>query len=224
VSKEVSTSLSIRRVCRQIYDETQNIFWATNQIYFPDFKPLPDNTGLGVVHTLSVMGQTASRMIVSMRIDMPNPSPAYSSFGKVLNALNSRARHGAFRRLELIWGEDGGGDGRSRAAVMIMAYKRHIEGGHETQPDVKGFVALLEALRQGGEACKYERVIRCFGKRRGVKTPELRDLSQASALMDGVAEMLINSFGGSFYWGDTLAWMDGKRILSIADLLTQKSP
>lgn len=209
------TSLSIRRVCRQIHDETSGIFWNQNQFYFPDFRSSSDHGTLGVFHTLKAMGQTASRMIVSIRIDMPTISLGYRSFAKALNVLASRARHGAFRRLELVWG----GDDRQIAAKMIVTYIRYIQGGHDDEEDVKGFLALLDALRQAGEACRYERVIRFNSSSKSAKERDHSRDYELCPIVDGASEMLNMAFGGSLFWAEKLAWEDGKRILRAADVL-----
>lgn len=209
------TSLSIRRVCRQVHDETSGVFWNQNQFYFPDFKSSSDHGTLGVFHTLKAMGQTASRMIVSVRIDMPAMSLGYRSFAKALNVLASRARHGAFRRLELVWG----GDDRQIAAKMIVAYIRYTQGGHDEEEDVKGFLALVDALRQAGEACRYERVIRFTSSSKPAKERNHSRDYELCPIVDGASEMLNVAFGGSLFWAEKLAWEDGKRILRAADVL-----
>ena len=90
---------------------------------------------MGVIKTLKMMGQTSSRLITSVTINMQYISGQYKTLGKVLQVLASRARHGAFRKLELEW----------RYSEFIM---------------VSDYDGLLDGLNQGSEACKYERIIR----------------------------------------------------------------
>jgi hypothetical protein len=128
-----SISLCLPRTCHQIYNETYGLFWRHNTFYFSTFYPF--GTSMGVIKTLKMMGQTSSRLITSVTINMQYISGQYKTLGKVLQVLASRARHGAFRKLELEW----------RYSEFIMV------------PDYDG---LLHGLNQGSEACKYERIIR----------------------------------------------------------------
>jgi hypothetical protein len=125
-----SISLSLPRTCRQIYNETHGLFWRNNTFYFSTFYPF--GTSMGVIKTLKMMGQTSSRLITSVTINMQYISGQYKTLGKVLQVLASRARHGAFRKLELEW----------RYSEFIM---------------VSDYDGLLDGLNQGSEACKYER-------------------------------------------------------------------
>jgi len=93
---------------------------------------------MGVVKTLKMMGQTSSRLITSVTINMQYISGGYKMLGKVLQVLASRARHVAFRKLELQW--------RYPEFIMVSDYE-----------------GLLDGLNQGSEACKYERIIRLPG-------------------------------------------------------------
>jgi hypothetical protein len=214
-NKPTYTSLSIIRVCRQIYYETQSIVWERNRLFFPvarpqGCKPGPHEATLGVIKTLKAMGQTASRRIVSIRIDMPSitNSQECSSFGKVLNVLASRARHGAFRYLELSWPKL---THRTEFGMLCLAQQRHFNGQHEALEEVKNYVALVEGLGHDREACRYERVIRLPG---GYLLPDGRDLATICQNMDAVAEELHCAFGGKLFWGQQLGWENGEKIFS----------
>jgi hypothetical protein len=200
-------TFSLRRVCRQIYAETQSLTWAKNAIYFPSFtfayghRNCPPT--LGVIKTLKTMGQTASRLITSITITMPSLSRAYNTLGKVLNVLASRARHGSFKRLELLWDNE-------ILAELIFASEELGPNLHElTDPFQREqricYNHLLDALRTDSEACRYERVIR---------------LPDFDGLLDGyeegppAAEEMHFAFGGKLYRGDILWWDNFDKVIS----------
>ncbi|KAI6716685.1 hypothetical protein JHW43_000797 [Diplocarpon mali] len=141
----ISISLSLTRTCRQLYTETHGLFWSKNTFYFDGF--LDSGHGPGIVRTLKTMGQTASRLIQRITIQMPLRYRGYCAFRKVLHTLSSRARLGHFKRLELVWGEEEFED-------LVLALK--------VIPDARGMKLLDEMLGDlwvGGEA-RFERVVR----------------------------------------------------------------
>lgn len=108
-----------------------------------------------------------------------------TSFPRVLQTIRSRARHGALRKLELVW------DYRDFVCLS------HIQEGDRHRA---WFDAFLEALRGSGD-CGYERVVRIVGmetlKRMGSRHREnvlltIRDLHFAC--------------GGKLYWDEILLW------------------
>jgi hypothetical protein len=133
-------SLNLPRTCRQIYFETQSLFWERNTFYF-------SNANAGVIRTMKMMGQVSSRLITSVVIQMDNDSDLTRLMSKTLNVLASRARFGNFRRLELVWDEE--------QFKILMNMARQIPMARARQYD-----ELLEGLRTGESGGRFERTIR----------------------------------------------------------------
>jgi len=110
-------------------------------------------------------------------------APNYQGVGKVLQVLASRARYGAFSRLELVWGKE---EFFLLRWLSIEAQSIYDE--------------LLRGLRQDSEVCKYERIIRL---------PCLTGLTEREdRVVKAVARELHHSFGGKLFWGGVLTWDD----------------
>jgi hypothetical protein len=133
-------SLSLPRTCRQIYEETESIFWELNTFYF-------SSANAGVIRTMKMMGQVSSRLITSVIIQMDCGSDSTRLISKTLNVLASRARYGHFRRLELLWDED--------QFKCLMDLAKQIPMARARQYD-----ELLEGLRTGESGGRFERVVR----------------------------------------------------------------
>jgi len=84
--------------------------------------------------------------------------------------------------LELVWGKE---EFMLLRWISIEAHSIYDE--------------LLRGLRQGSEACKYERVVRLPWL--GGQTSE-----QEKRVVQGVARDLHLAFGGKQYWGEVLVW------------------
>jgi len=142
------------------------------------------------------MGQIASRLITNITINMGimatsidafiNPNGAYAHFihlSKVLQSLASRARHGAFKKLELVWG--------------ACDFELVVSG------EERAYDALLNSLRQGSEACRYGRVI---------KLPDSDTLELFSLEADHAARDMHFAFGGKLFSGNKLAWENYQEV------------
>jgi hypothetical protein len=138
--KHTYISLSLPRTCRQIYEETQSLFWEFNTFYF-------SNANSGVIRTMKMMGQVSSRLITSVTIQMDCFTESTRAISKTLNVLASRARYGHFRRLTLVWDED--------QFRRLMDLARQIPMARARQYD-----ELLEGFRTGESGGRFERVIR----------------------------------------------------------------
>jgi hypothetical protein len=149
-----------------------------------------------------MMGQTSSRLITSVAIKMSYLSSQCKNLGKVLQVLASRARHGAFRRLELEWSQE------DFLLLRDIAFWGPMNSDYDE---------LLEGLNQGSEACKYERTIRL---------PEVKAVSDSEREgFDTLAEELHLAFGGKLLWGEMLLWENyhRKSKLPEADNFSKKS-
>jgi len=169
-------SLSLPRTCRQIYGETQDLFWERNTFYFSSHNA-------GVIRTLKMMGQVSSRLITSVTIQMDDRE-IIAQLSKTLNVLTSRARFGHFRRLELVWD--------SHQFKVLQSMSLHVPMARARQYD-----ELLEGLRTAQRGGRFERVIR-------LPYPLLGGLKGSEA--EACARDLHFAFGGKMFWGDVLGW------------------
>jgi hypothetical protein len=176
-------SLSLPRTCRQIYDETQGLFWERNTFYFSSHNA-------GVIRTLKIMGQVSSRLITSVTIRMDDRE-IIAQLSKTLNVLASRARFGHFRRLELIWD--------SEEFEVLKRMSLQIPMARARQYD-----ELLEGLRTGERGGRFERVIRL---------PHLLGDGLNGKDAEACARDLHFAFGGRLFWGDVLGWESWKPIV-----------
>ncbi|PBP24022.1 hypothetical protein BUE80_DR005130 [Diplocarpon rosae] len=173
-------SLALPCACRQIYYETHGLFWSKNTFHFSGF--LDSGHGPGIVRTLKTMGQTASRLIQRITIQMPLRSHQYSGFRKVLHTLSSRARLGHFKRLELVWGEEEFED-------LALAWRAIRNVG-----EMRLFDEMLTDLWVGDEA-RFERVVRVPARDGG-------------AMYGDTCRLLHSAVGGKIVYGDVLRWDD----------------
>jgi hypothetical protein len=180
-------SLSLPRTCRQIYEETQALFWEQNTFYFSD-------RNAGVIKTMKMMGQTPSRLITSVVIQMNCTSEFIRLISKTLHVLASRARFGHFRRLELIWDNNEFGYLQELARQIPMAKARVYD-------------ELLEGLRTGESGGRFGRVIRL--------PAAPRQVGQRSREANACARDIHFAFGGSLFWGDELGWENWKQVIPV---------
>ncbi|KAL2065628.1 hypothetical protein VTL71DRAFT_3298 [Oculimacula yallundae] len=132
-------TLSLTSTCRQIYNETQGLFWKHNTFYFSSINE--SGHSLGISRTLKLMGQTSSRLIQTMTIIMPGQSTSFTHFRKVLKTLSSRARLGDFRKLEMVWEEE------TFRELLSTIFDSNMEG-------------FLKDLGELTESERFERVVR----------------------------------------------------------------
>ncbi|CAG8972094.1 hypothetical protein HYALB_00011226 [Hymenoscyphus albidus] len=207
---QLFTTLSLLRVNRQIHAETKHLFWNHAMFHFPTFyesvRQVERNvlaggktrrsptTTLGVVKTLKGMGQTSSRLISHINIQMSGSETAttYAHLPRVLQVLRSRARHGALRKLEMCWGSG--------------AFRALVESVEGVEMGRGGFDVLLEALRRGSGDCGYERVVRIEGLR------ELEGLGEMSESVWTTVRELHFACGGRLYWDDVLLWENYEKV------------
>ncbi|CAG8951761.1 hypothetical protein HYFRA_00005563 [Hymenoscyphus fraxineus] len=208
---QLFTTLSLLRVNRQIHAETRHLFWNHAIFHFPTFyesvrqvechglagsknRRSPPTTTLGVVKTLKGMGQTSSRLISHINIQMSGSETAtmYAHLPRVLQVLRSRARHGALRKLELCWGSG--------------AFRALVESVEGMELGRGGFDILLEALRRGSGDCGYERVVRIEGVR------ELEGLGEMSESVWTTVRELHFACGGKLYWDGVLLWENYEKV------------
>lgn len=216
----IETSLSIVRVCRQIHEETHGRFWAENTLYFPNhaaganFRWM-NKSLLSVSSTLKGMGQTASRFITHIRLDMSGLDREvlhYHDLPRVLSTLASRARHGQFKYLELSWLND--------EAVEVFGCLAQGQSSPQS-PWCDGYATLIQALENGTDVCKYERVIKFPSvdvlKHRFENPRGAWDAIYGYEFehMDGMAAEMHMAFGGKLFWGDELSWDKGVCKLSV---------
>jgi len=121
-------------------------------------------------------------------------SSLYTTLSRVLLSLSSRARHGSFKKLTLIWGDDEWAE-----LVRVNAYGMILG-------DARFYDDLLDNLGTGGEGCRYERVIdvpggwNCQGGGYEVRVEE------------ATARALHLAFGGRLFVGGVLAWEGYRRV------------
>jgi hypothetical protein len=180
-------SLSLPRTCRQIYEETQTLFWEQNAFYFSD-------RNASVIKTIKMMGQIPSRLITSVIIQMNCASEFIRLISKTLNVLASRARFGHFRRLELIWDNKEFGYLQELARQIPMAKARVYD-------------EILEGLRTGESGGRFVRVVRL--------PAAPRQVGQRSRDANSCARDIHFAFGGSLFWGDELGWENWKQVIPV---------
>jgi hypothetical protein len=188
-------SLSILRTCRQIYHETRGLFWEKNTFHFASFYP--SHYSPGVVKTLKAMGQIPSRLITRISIHMSPLTSKYGTFAKVLQVLASRARHGSFRKLELVWG--------FVDLVELEDTNSCLERGIETEK-TRCWEEVLGCLFRASDGCRYERVLRL------PPVGRVRTAWDKRREGEDVAREMHFAFGGRLYWGELLSWEDGKKV------------
>lgn len=181
IAAPVYFTLSLLRVNRQIHAEIGDCFWQHAIFTFPSYMPNTLALALipGVTDTFKGMGQTSSRLIRHIRIQMPcNEYKPGTSFPKVLQHIRSRARYGALRKLEL-----------------VCNYRNLVCLRHGAW-----FDAFLEALR-GSVDCGYERVVRI----EGLETPNTIGIQHRHGVLLTMRDLHF-ACGGKLYWDDILLW------------------
>lgn len=181
------------------------MFWERNTFYFSTFYPSKYTSGL--LKTLKQMGQIPSRLIQNITIAMSLLSPLYTTLSKVLLSLSSRARHGSFRKLTLIWGPV-----EWNELVRVNAYGMILG-------DARFYDDLLDNLSTGGEGCRYERVIEVPGTWGNYKG-DAGDRGErgevgfegAYRVEEATGRALHLAFGGKLFVGGVLAWDAYRRV------------
>ncbi|KAH7317677.1 hypothetical protein BKA65DRAFT_483148 [Rhexocercosporidium sp. MPI-PUGE-AT-0058] len=187
--KSAYLSLSLPSTCRQIYNETTSLFWRSNTFYFDGL--CESGRGLGVARTLKSMGQTASRLIESMTIQMPGLGAEYAALRKVLNTLCSRARLGRFKRLELVWGVE--------EVRGLMSAAAGLGGSSQV------YYKMIGDLREGFEGERFERVVRVAACPVGGRE-YVGDDGGDEELYEEVVRCLHGVVGGKMVCGRVLKW------------------
>ncbi|KAG4439776.1 hypothetical protein IFR05_004744 [Cadophora sp. M221] len=187
-------SLSLPSTCRQIYNETAGLFWRKNTFYFDGF--CESGRGLGVVRTLKLMGQTASRLVECVTIRMPGLGaeygrPEYATLRKMLNTLSSRARLGSFKRLEMEWGDE-----------EVKELMRSASGGVGV---FHYYWDMIEDLREGFEGERFERVVRLAACPVGIRDDDF-SVEEEVELYGMVSACLHSVVGGKMICGGVLQW------------------
>jgi hypothetical protein len=133
-------SLSLPRTCRQIWQETDGIFWSNNAFLFED--------PTAMTRTLKSMGQVPSRRIETISFRLNNRH--WRVLPKAFALLASRARHGSFQKLHL---------DLPRKEFAVLTYWKHFgDASHTGRYD-----EVLEVLRDASEECNFRRSIRIYG-------------------------------------------------------------
>lgn len=201
-----SVSPSIARTCLQIYNETHGLFWRSNVFYFQGLED--SGSRIGVARTLKTMGQIASRLIQRVTIRMPLlSSNEYSGLRKVLRTLSSRARLGCFKRLELVWSEDGIDD-------LILGFMGMGD-------NMRRYDTLLQDLRAGCQGEKFERVVR-LAKCTNVSSDAYKAAHRD--LFEEIVKGLALAAGGSLVCEDKVVWENYIMVGHISDVLTERPP
>lgn len=160
-------------------------------MYFNTLTENDPKSHPGPVKLLKSIGQVASRNIISIRINMGGPgcnvAPSYTTIPKILTLLASRARHGAFKKLEIVW---------SREEFLFL-----------TGPRERDRRKMLEGLCTGNEGCGYERVARVGGM-----GDVLEDVEGMFDEVEALGREVHACFGGRFYMGEELVWDMEKRV------------
>jgi hypothetical protein len=195
--KLVLTSLSIRRTCRQIHDETAGLLWAHNTLFISSSSF--HSPSLGVLTLFKSMGQTASRQITSVQLNMPFLIQEFHILPKPLHLLLSRSRHGCFRKLELVWGSQ-------EFDQLVKLYERQYSVQQEEAWAIRTHERMLEDLREGMEGCRYERVVRM---------PRFNaDGYKWNVLCkEEVLKAVHLAVGGSLWEGEKEVWRDYRRVV-----------
>jgi len=140
------------------------------------------------------MGQIPSRLIRRITIRMSALSSLYTTLAKCLLSLSSRARHGCFRKLTLVWGEEEWAE-----LVRVNAYGMILG-------DARFYDDLLDNLGTGGEGCRYERIIEVPGNW------DCREGGYEVRVEEATGRALHLAFGGKLFVGETLAWEGYQRV------------
>jgi len=183
VPYEYSITLSLRRTCRLIYDETKDLFWSRNVFVFDHVNEL--------MTTLKGMGQVPSRRITSIKLRMGTSAVKGTRvLAKAFRILASRARLGSLRTLELEfdWFQFG----------LLVGTRDRAHVNPSSLYDV-----FLELLRIGSEVCG-ERSLR-------INTPNLAPYSWKRIHNDIIRELHF-AWGGKFFWDDVLLWDELREI------------
>ncbi|KAI9050499.1 hypothetical protein LZ554_005661 [Drepanopeziza brunnea f. sp. 'monogermtubi'] len=178
----MSISLALPSTCRQIYHETHGLFWDNNTFYFDGLHE--SGRGLGVVRTLKLMGQTASRLVQRVTIRMTSSYAEISALRKVLHTLSSRARLGHFRTLELVWEDVEFGE-------LLNSYM-------ESLAELVLFDTVMQDLKVGGGGGEwFERVVR---------VPRRPEEEADRDAFDEVVSQMHFAFGGKMVCGGVVRW------------------
>ncbi|CZT46573.1 uncharacterized protein RSE6_07020 [Rhynchosporium secalis] len=188
-------TLSLPSTCRQIYNETQGMFWRQNTFYFAAINE--SGRSLGISRTLKVMGQVASRMIQNLTIRMPNHSIEYVGFGKVIKTLGSRARLGHFRKLEMAW---------NAAAIVDLMNMSSLN----TPQDFEG---SLDEMSEAFDGVRFERVVRISTYPRSTgDIQNERDEENVESIYKLFGEWIHYAVGGTLICDGKVEWINGVHL------------
>lgn len=198
------STLSLLRVNQQLYHETRNLFWDNTGFCFSAFQP-PSTQFLTAVRCFKTMGQTASRLITHVRLCMSLPSLEKTCLRKVLQNLASRSRHGCFKKLELEWD-----------AVTFEGCALYGSGVELDEFDSESYYKMLEDLRHGCEAARFERIVTVRdiferGRGEGWKKRWQKGSIEREELMNA-AKDIHHAVGGQFFVGETLLWDNFEKV------------
>ncbi|KAH8601659.1 hypothetical protein B0O99DRAFT_588847 [Bisporella sp. PMI_857] len=177
----VMVTISINRVCRQVYNETRHVFWRKNIFYF--------QTPLALTTTVKDMGQISSRLIQRITLSFSISDAKIKSLAKAFRLLASRSRYGAFQTLEL--------NIARKEFIAIQACRM------SSQTEKVGlYDELLEALREGGREGRFKKELKV--------EPLLKEwrAGGTSSLDWGTARELHCAWGGRMFVGGELEWVD----------------
>lgn len=112
--------------------------------------------------------------------------------------LSSRARHGDFRKLTLVWGD--------KEWEELVRVNRKYNADESIGGDSQWYNSLLYNLQTGKFGSRYERVIELPGTWDGCSG------GYAVTYEEATARTLHMSFGGRLFVGDVLAWEEHERV------------
>jgi hypothetical protein len=139
---------------------------------------------------------------------MTDMNPLYTTLGKVLLKLESRARYGHFKKLTLVWEE-------KEWKELTNAYDANgiIVYSEDAPPFFHLFQDMLDGLRVGKEGGRFERVIEIKQDWVGDKWYQgkmARCISTAGALHI--------AFGGKAFVGERLVWYEERIVGSFGGI------
>ena len=127
---------------------------------------------------------------------MPVLDLTYKHLFKIMPALNSRARHGAFKTLELRWTGEAWDDLYNAA----MYWLEDIYG-----PQYQMWEILLDALGHARKSRKFEgRVV--------IVPVEGGDEGKMPNTVQFISRELNEKFGGELFMGDVLCWKENVQV------------
>lgn len=183
-------SLSLPRTCRQVYNETNELFWTSNSFFFASPHRL--------LQTFKGMGRYAPRQITSIRLRItPLLGNDLEWLNKVLQLLIKQGEHCSVRRLELMIDED--------SVKYISGSKPHpMYSNHINRPDYwhKTVLPCLKQARRLQNTKKALVIIHALG----FATAEAFHNHTLTENLVWPLWDMHKSWGGWLYWGTTMIY------------------